>query len=527
MHLVFKKFCKSTWVLGLLGLLLSCQDTIPNRSTITQSSNANEPIVCPDDKDPVMKDGVITECKDKEFKRPNDAIFWKTDFCACNNGKPVSYGNCTSFCSTKNTNGAETLFANFTVGDEISLSPLGSVYGWCNQVLPTDKENPRCEIEAKDDEGDISIIPVSVSANTNSLTANIQTYVDYDKTYILTLVEKTSGARSNSVQFIKFSVDLLSPILGPLKISPITQYACLVRAYLVDDSTGDNFYESAYRLHFYFIPRMPPKPVPPNFPQLICHDIFNPLYGSIDMEIYPRFEQDPDIFNLWDLTDPRFYDINVNGKEDINDLIIQKTKTYGGSLPGTSSFFSELKWANYPTFSSDSSKSDSSNLKLGYYMKPWIDSSTFKSYCLNSTHYNSNNPLYKALRDIIGVDTEGLYIAEKSPETISNSSGELTTGYPDYLFISESDVKSVWFYLKNGVPTVPTDENIGNNAIYFYHPLNKASPFVRTTSQKIYRVKGASELTTSSVSGGSGSSTSGLQTTYTPHDRKIGCIPKF
>ena len=156
-------------------------------------------------------------------------------------------------------------------------------------------------------------------------------------------------------------------------------------------------------------------------------------------------------------------------------------------------------------------------------MKAWIDSSTFKSYCLNSTHYNSNNPVYKALRDIIGVDTEGLYIAEKSPETITTPEGGLTSGYPDFLFIRESDVKSVWFYLKNGVPTVPTEDNVGNNAIYFYHQLNKASPFVRTTSQKIYRVKGASELSL----GTSGTNSSGLQTVYPPHDRKIGCIPKF
>jgi hypothetical protein len=169
-------------------------------------------------------------------------------------------------------------------------------------------------------------------------------------------------------------------------------------------------------------------------------------------------------------------------------------------------------------------------------MIPWIDQSTFKSHCLNSTHYNSSNALYKAMRDIIGVDTEGLYIGEKSPEAVTDSNGNVVTGYPDYILVRETDLKQVWFYLKNGVPTVPTDDMVANVAVYFYYPLNKVSPFVKTSTQRVFRVRGSKEIFTgtnnNSNSGtgslnGNSSNSSGSVSTYPTHDRKIGCIPKF
>jgi hypothetical protein len=149
-------------------------------------------------------------------------------------------------------------------------------------------------------------------------------------------------------------------------------------------------------------------------------------------------------------------------------------------------------------------------------MAPWIDSATFKSYCLTSTHYNGTNPLFKAFRDIIGVDTEGLYVGEKAAETVTTPTG-VTSGLKDWILIRETDVKAVWFYLNNGVLTAPTDNNVKDVSVYFYYPLNKASPFVKTSTQRMYKVKWAYEL--------NGAST--IPTSLPPHDRKIGCIPKF
>ena len=152
-------------------------------------------------------------------------------------------------------------------------------------------------------------------------------------------------------------------------------------------------------------------------------------------------------------------------------------------------------------------------------MAPWIDQTTFRAYCLNSTHYNSANPLFKAMRDIIGVDTEGIYVGVKAPETVIDRDGVALQAPNDYIFIRETDLKKVWFYMKAGVPTVPTDTNVASVPVYFYYPLNLASPFVRTSTQKIYQVKGATEI--------AGQSTAATAGNYPPHDRRLGCIPKF
>ena len=325
-------------------------------------------------------------------------------------------------------------------------------------------------------------------------------------------------------------------ILGPLKNVPITQFSCLFRdeGYTEDTETGDIFFEHAYRKHYHFVPRIPPEPLANGNSLIFCHDIFNPLYGLVDQALYPRFEQTPGVFNAWDTTDPRFYDNNGNGAMDIDELILQKTRNFGGVVSAGLSFFKKLK-----AIAPDSNlvgNASSLTQGLGFYMPPWSDSATFRSYCLNSTHYNSNNALFKAMRDYIGVDTEGLYIGYKSPDGNLNTTGTVSVAQADFLYLRESDLKQVWFYLKNGVPTAPTEQIVADVAVYFYYPFNKVSPFVRTSTQKIYRlisaqeyneiVKGMSNSSDSSLNEGS-SNDSGSTTKYPSHDRKVGCVPKF
>ncbi|MGE3611568.1 MAG: hypothetical protein AB7I27_18400 [Bacteriovoracaceae bacterium] len=505
----FKLLLKITGMCALTVLLVSCQDTVPQRDTITPDNSTT------------TGDGTDTGTDATKTSRPTGAISFKSDYCGCKDGKPVTYGDCTSFCSTKNTSGEEVLYINFTVTEAISLGGLGNVYNWCTKPMTGDTSNPKCLLEVKDEEGNTTNLDVTNIASSNSITSKILS-LEYDKTYVMSLVESVSGSRSDTVQFIKFSSPTVISTLGPLKNAPISQYTCLIRDFSTDENTGDIYYNKAYRVHFYYHPRIPPTPVPAGTANLICHDIFNPLYGSVDDELYPRLENSPGIFNLWDTTDPRFYDNNGNSILDVNDQIFQKTKNFGGSIPSGTNFFSKFTWPGSPQMNEDAGNSNSPD-PIGYFMSPWIDQTTFKSYCLNSTYYNSNNALFKAFRDILQVDTEGLYIGEKAAETVTNSSGQTTTGAKDYILIRETDLKQVWFYLKNGVPTVPTDDIVANVQVYFYYPLNKTSPYIQTSTQRIYRVKGASELNVSSTP----ATSTGTTTSYPPHDRKIGCVPKF
>lgn len=519
------KILKLLSIITLSVILVACQDTLPTRSTITPGSGVGED-TCTND--PALVTDQLPLCDDATVTRPTGAISWKSNYCACKDAVAVSLGNCASVCAGKNTNSVETLFANFSVTEAISLSGLGSVHGWCKVPLANDNASPACVVEAKDETGNVINLEVNIAANSNSLTANVEP-LSYDKTYVLTLIETVSKAKSNSVQIVKLSTDGSSPVLGPLKNAPVSQYTCIVREYSTDDD-GKIYYDSAYRMHFYYIPSLPPDPIPAGNSYLICHDIFNTaLYGLIDDILYPRLENIPGVFNLWDTTDPRFYDMNKNGAMDVNDIIIQKTKNFGGNISAGANFFSSFTWPGSPTLSDQAGNNTASKSILGYYMAPWINTEApYKSYCLNNTHYNSENALYKALRDVIEVETEGLYVGEKAAETVINPDGSATTGYKDYILIREADLKAVWFYLKAGTPTAPTDDNVSTNAVYFYYPLNKTSPFVRTSTQRIYRVRSACELSnTCSNNPSNGNTGTGVSSNYPPHDRKIGCIPKF
>jgi hypothetical protein len=516
----------------LLGLV-SCNDTVPRRTTISPSQVIS-------DNDSVCEEGQTEEvtvdeatgeetvtCVSPPPTRPTGAVIFKSDFCGCIDGKAVTYGNCSSFCSGQKTDSKEIFFANFTVTADIALSGLGNVANWCTLPLEGDESNPKCELEAKTDEGTSTNLEVTVIPGSNSVKVDI-TDLPNDKTLVLTLIESGSKARSNSIQIVKYSPDIGIPILGPLKNGPISQYTCVIREFSTLDTTGDLFFTQMSRMHFYFIPRIPPNPVVPGVSNLICHDIFNPLFGIVDDMLYPRLELLPGVFNLWDNTDPRFFDNNGNSLMDVDEIVIQKTKNFGGSIPSSAKFFSPFDWPGQPDLSDDAGNNSSQSQPLGFFMAPWIDNSSFKSFCLNNSHYNSNNPLFKALRDVIGVETEGIYIGQKAPEAVTLADGTITSGEQDFILIREEDLKQVWFHLNNGVPTAPTEENVANVAVFFYYPLNYDSPFVKTSTQRIYRVMSGSELSaTGSTSTSGASKTDGSPTSFPPHDRKIGCIPKF
>lgn len=506
--------------------LVSCQDTIPQRTTITKNpSNIGNDPICEDNE--VLVPATKEEpayCLPQEPVRPSDAITFKPDFCACKDGKAVSFGNCNTFCSGKGTGGAEQLFASFDITADIALnSSFGNVRGWCRNVISDNAPNPECRIEAKDLEGNTILAPVVTYPTTNSIIADI-TALSLDKTYVLTLIETSSGARSKPVQIIKPATETPISLLGPIKNAPISQYACIIRQFSLDPVTQDPYYEKAYRVHFYFLPRFRPSKVDAS--NIFCHDIVK--YGVPDEDGRERFEERPGVFTLWDAMDPRFFDNNGNGNDDINEVIAQKVKNYGGgNLAAGSKFFIKFSWPGSPTLNNDAGNSANNNPNqvIGYYMAPWIDQQNqYKSFCLNSSHYNSDSPLFQAFRDVIGQDTEGLYVGEKAPETIFNQQGQVVgTGVKDYILIRETDLKAVWFYMNNGTPTAPTDDNVINQAVYFYYPLNKAAPYIKGSNQRIYRVRGGDELAGGNTNA---SQTSGATSTYPPHDRKIGCIPK-
>lgn len=515
------------------GFFTSCQDTIPNRAQITPDQFINTPDpVCDDSEELVTNADGTKECKAKAITRPTDALKFKPDFCGCKDGKPVTFGNCSTFCADKNTSGTSILYASFNVTEAISLSGLENVAGFCTIPLTGDTANPKCLLEVKDEAGTKVNLDVTVTSQSNSIKVDISALSE-DKTYIATLFEQNSKAKSDSIQFIKDSTQTSVELLGTLKVAPISQFTCVIRNYEKETAQSGAvtyWYTAGYRRHYYYLPRNAPDPLQGLSKEAFCHDVVT--YGAKDDATFPRLENIPGIFNFWDTQDPRFYDNNGNGVLDINDVIVQKTKNFGGSIPSNSNFFAKFSGLQLVITdpNATSTSTTASQPALGYYMAPWIDTSTssYRSFCLTSTQYNSaTNALYKAFRDVIGVDTEGIYIAEKGAQTIETSNGTNVTTNPDYLLIRESDLKSVWFYVKNNVLTKPTEENVANVTTYFYYPLNKAAPFVKSSTQELYRIRSAAELTSASSVSSSTTTTSGSVGSFPPHDKKIGCIPKL
>ncbi len=126
-------------------------------------------------------------------------INFKMDFCACKDGLPISFGTCDSFCAANQTNGAEILFSSFT------LKPhplLNTIQKWCNSVRPRATVNPKCVLKAVKGNGSGIVLDVNFQSE-NSLFFNIDRLLN-DTTYLLQLVETTSGAKSDKIQFIKF-----------------------------------------------------------------------------------------------------------------------------------------------------------------------------------------------------------------------------------------------------------------------------------------------------------------------------------
>lgn len=332
-------------------------------------------------------------------------IYLKQDFCVCQDGKAVSYGNCASFCSDEETNGTEILFASFNVAENKKYK---TVYEWCTKKSPWDFRNPKCVVSFKSEDGKTKDVDVYVQDN--FIKADV-TGLPYDSVQIFNLTETVSKSKSDQAQLLKFNPDIPYPL---------------------------------------------------------------PLQTRVSDEL-----------NVWSSTNQLFYDNNANGYLDVHDAIRQHVKRFGGSIPMGTQIFSHFPLTgNFFT------------------MFPFIDQTTLYSYCPEESHYNSNVPLFRALREVVGHPTEGLYGA-----TSEESDGAV--------FLNESTIKSVWFYLKNGQPKVPNDENVSRVSVYFYYPLDKVDPYTKKPNQKMYRVKSAEEF--------------GITTNNTipTHDRKLACLPKL
>lgn len=453
--------------------------------------------------------------------RPDGEVYLQSGHCGCKAGEPITLGNCASFCDGKSSL-EETLYVDVKVGEAIETSDLRDFYGWCTSPLTyedpetgelvEDGIQANCEIQVKDENGSLGSLGFTPKAGSSKLEVNIAD-LDYDKTYRISVVEVTSGASSDTIQVRKVSDRVTDPVGGPIGLEPVNQYTCITREFSSDDNNGDNFFESASRNHYYFIDEDRPEPLPRVFANIYCHDY--QIYGTTPINNPLLEETSPKegkgSFWVWNKWDPRFFDLD--GPEENGDtigihrILQQKIKDLGFSSPQPPEIFFPLEYYNGPPIAEEG-KPAPAKKTMGYYMQPFVDGDTFRAYCPNADYYNSDNPLFRAMKDVVGVDTEGLYMAKQD-------------GVCDVILIGETLLKKIWFYIENGVHLQPNDQTVSGKQLQFYWPADPASPYIKKSHQRVYTLKRPGEPICGDEVGGGGVDPS----QYPTHDKRIGCVP--
>lgn len=509
----------------IVGVTLSsCVDTLPDARPALKGDviDPNDPVIDPDPVDPDTN--TIT--------RPDGLITFKADHCSCLDKKPTMLGICDSFCASKDTN-AEYLYANFNMNVLELDDNFSSLTKWCNSTIKNEEGESEslgaaCSLEIKSEGNPTTMIALNSGSDffgNNSVRVGVGGQFVDGVNYVLTLVEtgSQSMARTSSVNYQRLQDPPDENNLGPLKILPVNQYTCMTRGF-GNDEVGNFFYETAYRLHFYFTGAEDPPAIPPGVRTIFCHDIYASNQTLDDKIQYPRMELQPGHFNTWNYNDPRFGTDAVTGNMKIHDKIKKIVEQNGATFANGQKIFYPFSWPSYPKDALPAElQSDTmpANSLLGYIMTPWIDANTFKVYCPNQTHYYSTNQLFIALRELVGVDTEGIYLAVRETLTTTDGSGTTILATDDYLIIREGLLKKVWFYFQNGQHIRADENSAATKTVHFYWPPDPDNPFMKKSNQKLYTVRHPSAFTNSAATGAGIPSVSG----QTVGDKKFGCVP--
>lgn len=458
----------------------------------------------------------LADCPLPNTVRPTKVIYVNRDFCSCLEGKLDLLNNCSSFCAGRPVTNVATLYGSVTIGPEVELHPLlGNLYNWCNVTLNEKEVAPSCSLMLYNGSGYEAPLSVELTQNSNSFTVNL-TSVSKNTTYVAHIVENSSGAVTTSFQIRRVDPpDDESGTNGVLKMMPVSQYTCLRRN--GNTTSSGNYFNHAIRNHYFFPYNQNPPSLPPNSTYVVCHD---KNMQEDDSPLLPRLELIPQVFSVWDQADARFYDVSPqNSKLDINDLIEAKLLEKG--IKQEINFFGELTWPNWPY-------TDANAPRLGYYLQPWLNNETNRGFCPTQSDYNGNNPIFNILKELVGVETEAIFLALREAEVLRDkdgnpeidpTSGEVTKAPDDILIIRESLLRQIWFYFENGTHYRPDDITANNRTIMFYWPPDPINPYIRKSTQKIYTVTAPENI--------SQSAQYGIRTTLRPPDKRFGCVPKL
>ena len=452
--------------------------------------------------------------------RPTEQIYINPKFCACEKGKPYTVNDCATYCSSTNDQ-TPTLYVTTTVGPLISANEeLVDLKGWCTNDLVDSINNhaPSCNLYLYDGR-DTLTLEMEFTGNL-SFKADLSS-IQKNKTYSATIMENQSKAKSKSFHIYAVDPDSQDDDNSPLKIMHISQYSCI---YMYGDNTApsttnptDLYSGNMTRMYFYYPSNTLPEILSGSLRRVFCHDITR--YNRIDSKLFPRLELIPNALSLWDKADLRLYDADNNTKLDINEQI-QRRLLNEFNISSTINIFQSFTYNSYIESTTESSASELKFKAIlqGYYMQPWIDTSSKLGYCPKQEHYHGNTAVFRILKELIGNDTEAIYFGKSDPKAYTDNNGQLVNVAGSTIIIRENVLKKIWFYYENNQKLVPNEVIAGQKTIMFYYPPDFNNPLVEKSHQSLFTVFNPTE---------DSQNTGDPRPNVLPPNKMFGCVPSL
>lgn len=223
-------------------------------------------------------------------------------------------------------------------------------------------------------------------------------------------------------------------------------------------------------------------------------------YGERDSVLYPRVNH---TFQglVWDPQDKMFHDENNNGRIDLDEAVEKYLLNQYGEFRFVQ-LFDQMKLPSGPKRHAR---------PLGMILRPFINPISAISFCPTLDSYLGHDRLMNVLEKVLAINTEPIYALKREPIVLSNG----FSAPDDFLFLQKNVISSNWFYLKNGVPKVPTGNDHHSKQMYVFWPLNKNQPYKKSKKQYRYKVVQAQDVTIGKMP----------NSMIRPSDKSLGCVP--
>ncbi len=421
-----------------------------------------------------------------KVKRPESSVVINKDFCICENNKSVIKNNCQSFCSDKRE--GLNFYGSTALLDKISKNPKwNNLYNWCTIQVPPANRWVNCYLEVRDENGPINNgydnNYLKYDQFSNSFSSNLEK-LQKNRFYRANLVIfqavdhfDENRYKSDTIEFyLSDNGEEKSPTIEKLDAIPVSQYNCLLKDKLKDESNYSKF-------HYYFTGKEIPILKKPN-PQFPCYDM--ETNGEIDTIDFPRLGHVEEAFFLWNFLDPKFGNRGWGSQGTINRQI--KTELFRR-------FDLSEKEDIFWDFGLKVSPESESKTFFGLIMKPFEDSERGKYVCPSIRENRGEPKILDVLKDFDIAETESLFLAKSNILGRINEFDTQEIQSENSLLIRESLLKKIGFKGE--------DEEM-----VFFYPPDLNDPLVRKPFQTLFTIVRA----------------------HTPYpiisDKMIGCIPK-